>query len=113
MYSRSLTVRCIARAVPVAWRSVMFMPSTVALNCMTGHRIIYTIPAAITASRGPLRWPRHRTMTSQLAPRRRAMIFPWGLRSDRVSLPAGTRALVRQELFPARGCPNGWVPGNA
>jgi hypothetical protein len=32
---------------------VMSMPSTVALNCMTGHRIIYTIPAAITASRGP------------------------------------------------------------
>jgi len=84
MYWRSLTVRCIARAVPVAWRSVMSMPSTVTLNCMTGHRIIYTIPAAITG-----------TMTSQLAPRRRAMIFPWGLRSDRVSLPAGMRALVR------------------
>ena len=73
----------------------MSMPSTVALNCMTGHRIIYTIPAAITARRGPLRWPRHREMTSQLAPRRRAMIFPWGLLSDQVSLPAGTRALVR------------------
>jgi hypothetical protein len=28
---------------PVAWRSVMSMPSTVALNCMTGHHIIYTI----------------------------------------------------------------------
>lgn len=91
----------------------MSMPSTVALNCMTGHRIIYTIPAAITARRAPLRWPGTGTMTSQLAPRRRAMIFPWGLLSDRVSLPAGTRALVRQELFPARGCPNGWVPGNA
>jgi hypothetical protein len=63
---------------------MMSMRSTVALNCMTGHRIIYTIPAAIT-----------RMMTSQLARRRHAMIFPFGLLSHWVSLPAGTRALVR------------------
>ena len=73
----------------------MSMLSTVALNCMTGHRIIYTIPAAITARGVRSSGPDIGTMTSQLAPRRRAMIFPWGLRSDRVSLPAGTHALVR------------------
>lgn len=97
----------------MAWRSVMSMSSTVALNCMTGHRIICTIPAAITAGGATGAGPGTGTITSQLAPRRRAMIFPWGLPSDRVSLPAGTRALVRQELFAARGCPNGSVPGNA
>ena len=55
-YPRLLTVRYPARAVPVVWRPVMSMPSTVALNCMSGHHIIYTIPAAITGRRGPPRW---------------------------------------------------------
>lgn len=42
-YSRLLTVRCSARAIPVSWRSVMSMPSTIPLKWMIEHHIIYTI----------------------------------------------------------------------
>lgn len=103
VYSRSLTVRCSARAIPVSWRSVMSMPSTVALNWMIEHHIIHTIsghdhrPARPSA---PLRPTREDDVTPErtgsfLAARRRAMIKPWGLLRDRVSRPAGTRTLVR------------------
>jgi hypothetical protein len=34
-------MRC--RAVPVSWRPVLSMPSTIALNWMIGHHISYTI----------------------------------------------------------------------
>jgi hypothetical protein len=71
------------------------MPSTVALNCMTGHRIICTIPAAIATAGATGAGPGTRDDDVITRPSGRAMIFPWGLRSDRVSLPAGTRALVR------------------
>jgi hypothetical protein len=42
----------------------MSMPSTVALNCMTGHRIIHTISGR--GPRGPLRWSGTGTTTARL-----------------------------------------------
>ena len=44
----------------------MSMPSTIALNWMIEHHIIYTISATITGPRGPLRYPGAGKMTSHL-----------------------------------------------
>jgi hypothetical protein len=44
----------------------MSMPSTVALNCMTGHRIIHTISGRDHRPRDPLRWSGTGTMTARL-----------------------------------------------
>jgi hypothetical protein len=47
--------------------------STIALNWMIEHHIIYTISGAITGRRGPLRHPRH--WEGDVTPERRGSFF--------------------------------------
>jgi hypothetical protein len=44
----------------------MSMPSTVVLNCMTGHRIIHTISGRDHRPARPAPLVRHRTKTARL-----------------------------------------------
>src|SRR5271169_4781845 len=78
---RSLTARCTARAIPVSWRPAMPMPSTIALNWMIEHHIIYTISGHDHRPARPAPLRRHREddvspeqKGSFFAARRRAMI---------------------------------------